>query len=453
MISLKADVPRSEFSLARQKEFQRAKVNLHRRLIEVLDLSRLPAVGERELRTQIARMADALGRQEPGLFNQIERERLVQEVVDETFGLGPLEMLLQDDSISDILVNGHQTVYVERNGRLEQTELVFADDLHLMQVIQRVVARVGRRIDEAAPMVDARLPDGSRVNAVIPPLALNGPVLSIRKFGHKPLVSSDILNRRSLTDDMMRFLSGAVEAQVNLLISGGTGSGKTTLLNILSGFIPPDERIVTIEDSAELILQQPHVVRLETRDRNLEGVGLVTQRDLVRNSLRMRPDRIIVGEVRGAEVLDMLQAMNTGHDGSLTTIHANDTRDALSRLELMSGMAGLELPIPVLRYYMQSALKIIVQLSRMKGGQRKVVRISELAGLSDGEYVVRDIFGFRQTSVDAAGNACGYFYATGYVPRVLELLEVSGVQIDQSIFQERQMEANPAVALDNSESE
>jgi pilus assembly protein CpaF len=444
MISLKPELPRTEFSLSRQKEFQRAKVNLHRRLIEVLDLSRLPAVGEHELRAQIARMADALGRQEPGLFNQIERERLVQEVVDETFGLGPLEMLLQDDAISDILVNGHQTVYVERNGRLELTDLVFADDLHLMQVIQRVVARVGRRIDEAAPMVDARLPDGSRVNAVIPPLAIDGPTLSIRKFGRKPLIAENIVQRRSLTEDMLKFLSAVVTAQINILISGGTGTGKTTLLKILSGFIPADERIVTIEDSAELILQQPHVVRLETRDRNLEGMGLVTQRDLVRNSLRMRPDRIIVGEVRGAEVLDMLQAMNTGHDGSLTTIHANDTRDALSRLELMAGMAGLELPIPVLRYYMQSALKIIIQLSRMKGGERKVVRISELAGLSNGEYVVHDIFGFRQTSVDSEGNARGHFYTTGYVPKILDLLSVAGVQIDATVFEERQVESSPA---------
>ena len=438
MIQLREEKPATnELTRGRLKAFQQAKVQIHSRLIEVLDLSRLSRSAEPELRIQIGRMAEAMSRQDQGLFNQMERERLVKEVLDETFGLGPLEGLMQDQSVNDILVNGHQTVYVERAGRLELTPVVFADDRHLIQVIQRVVARVGRRIDESSPMVDARLPDGSRINAVIPPLALDGPQLSIRKFGAHPLVADDLLGNGSFLPEMVEFLSAAVRGRINILISGGTGSGKTTLLNVLSAFIPADERIVSIEDSAELILQQPHVVRMETRNSNLEGAGEVTQRDLVRNSLRMRPDRIIVGEVRGAEVLDMLQAMNTGHDGSLTTIHANNTRDALSRMELMAGVSGFTLPMPVLRYYMQAALKLIIQLARLKGGGRRIVRISELAGLNNGEYVVHDLFGYRQTGVDDSGAARGHFYATGRQPEFLDQVSAAGVDLDPRLFEER----------------
>ena len=344
----------------------------------------------------------------------------------ESFGLGPLEALMGDAAISDILVNGPHEVYVERDGRLERTDIVFADAAHLMQIIQRIAARVGRRADETSPMVDARLPDGSRVNAVVPPLALQGPILSIRRFGVR-LQCEDLLANATMPPPILELLRAAVAGRVSMVISGGTGAGKTTLLNTLSRFVPADERLVTIEDSAELLLQQPHVVRLETRPPNLEGIGEVKQRDLVRNALRMRPDRIIIGEVRGAEALDMLQAMSTGHEGSLTTIHANDTYDALARLEMMVMMAGFDMPVPVIRQYIASAIELVVQIARLKGGARKIMKVTEIRGLKGNRYLVRDLFGFRQTGVQG-GAAVGEFHATGKIPTFLGRLRTSGLE-------------------------
>jgi pilus assembly protein CpaF len=330
-------------------------------------------------------------------------------------------------------------VFVERRGRLELTDIVFADTDHLMRIIQRIVSHVGRRIDEVSPMVDARLPDGSRVNAVIPPLALGGPKVSIRRFGARPLEVEDLVENRSIAPEMVEFLAAAVEARVSCLISGGTGAGKTTLLNVLSHYIPADERLVTIEDSAELILQHTHWVRMETRPANTEGKGEVTQRDLVRNSLRMRPDRIVVGEVRGGEVYDMLQAMNTGHDGSLTTVHANSTRDALRRLEMMVALTHFDLPVQVVREYIASGIHLVVQVARLKGGPRRVTRISEIAGIKNGEYEFNDLFVFKQTGVDADGVAEGEFRTTGNLPRSLELIRVAGIELDESLFEERSL--------------
>src|SRR4051812_27532619 len=376
------------------QKFQKLKAEIHRQLVEMLDISRIDKMRPERLRREVRALAVQLAQTTPELLNEIERERLIDEIMNEAFGLGPLEDFMNDPTISDILVNGPGTVYVERLGRLEKTDVVFADNAHLIQVIQRISSRIGRRVDEMSPLVDARLPDGSRVNAIIPPLALDGPVLSIRRFGVR-LRSEDLLANGTLPPAMLEFLDAAVTARQNMVISGGTGAGKTTFLNTLSRYIPHDERLVTIEDSAELLLQQKHVVRLETRLPNMEGVGEYTQRDLVRNSLRMRPDRVIIGEVRGPEALDMLQAMNTGHDGSLTTIHANDTRDALSRLETMVTMAGFEMPLLVIRNYIASAVRVIVQLARLKGGARKVVRVSEIVGLKKRKhYVVRDLFVF-----------------------------------------------------------
>ena len=346
--------------------FQKLKAETHRQMVELIDLTKLTTWKPEQLRHEVRSMATRLARSSPGALNEGERERLVDEIYDEAFGLGPLEKLMDDPEVSDILVNGPNEVYVERGGRLEQTDIVFADDAHVMQIIQRIAARVGRRADETSPMVDARLPDGSRVNAVVPPLVLQGPVLSIRRFGVR-LRCEDLLANATMPHAMLQLLEAAVAGRVSILISGGTGAGKTTLLNTLSKFIPTDERLVTIEDSAELLLQQPHVVRLETRPPNLEGVGEVRQRDLVRNALRMRPDRIIIGEVRGAEALDMLQAMTTGHEGSLTTVHSNDTRDALARLEMMVMMAGYEMPVAVIRQYIASAVNLVIQIARLKG--------------------------------------------------------------------------------------
>ncbi|HVS37541.1 MAG TPA: CpaF family protein [Gemmataceae bacterium] len=427
--------PAAERATAEQR-FRALKADVHRQMVEALDLSQLERWNPDRLRREVSALTEQLAADRAQSLGAPDRDRLVGEVLDEAFGLGPLEDLMQDPAVSDILVNGPGKVYVERQGRLEETGHAFSDNAHLLRVIQRIAARVGRRVDESSPMVDARLPDGSRVNAVVAPLTLDGPVLSIRRFGVR-LTDASLLSLGSLAPEMLTLLKAAVEGRINLLISGGTGAGKTTLLNALSRFIPADERLVTVEDSAELALQQPHVVRMETRPPNLEGIGEVTQRQLVRNSLRMRPDRIIVGEVRGPEALDMLQAMNTGHEGSLTTIHANDTRDALARLELMVTLAGFDVPVPVIRNYIASAITLIVQLGRLKGGVRRVLRISEIAGLKRKQtYLVRDLFGFRQTGVQN-GVAVGEFYAAGRVPRFLPRLKASGIDVPEDLFAER----------------
>jgi pilus assembly protein CpaF len=414
---------------------QKLKAEIHRQLVEGLDLSRLNRVKPDRLRKEVLNLARKLTANTPEMLNELERERLVEEVMDEAFGLGPLQAPMNDPKVSDILVNGPREVYLERDGRLTHSKIVFADDAHLMAVIQRIAARVGRRVDEMSPMVDARLPDGSRVNAVIPPLSLSGPVLSIRRFGVR-LKRDDLIANGSCAAEMMDLLGAAVEGRVSMVVSGGTGAGKTTLLNALSSHIPADERLVTIEDTAELLLQQPHVIRLETRPANLEGVGEVRQRDLVRNALRMRPDRIIIGECRGPEALDMLQAMSTGHEGSLTTVHANDTRDALSRLETMVMLTGLDLPVPVIRQYIASSIGLLVQVARLKGGPRRIVRITEIVELKRRSYVLRDLFGFRQLGVQD-GQAVGEFYATGYEPTFLGRLKSMGVELPQNLFKER----------------
>jgi pilus assembly protein CpaF len=419
-------------------EFQRLKTVIHEELIESLDLSVVAEIDERILGEEIRRLAEEICTGLEKRLSEADHHRMLDELLQEIFGLGPLEKLVSDPSVSDILVNGPQEVFVERNGRLEKTDVVFADQQHVMRIIQRVVARVGRRIDEVSPMVDARLPDGSRVNAIVPPLALHGPKLSIRRFGARPLDADSLVSNGSVLPEMIEFLAAAVRARVSFLISGGAGAGKTTLLNALSAFIPHDERLITIEDSAELILQHPHVISLETRDASIEGTGEVTQRELVRNSLRMRPDRILIGEVRGAEALDMLQAMNTGHEGSLTTIHANDSHDALARLEMMVAMTRVELPVDVVRQYVASGIRLVVHLARLKGGMRCVTRISEIAGMEDGRYRIQDVFGFRQTGVDDSGKAVGKFYATGYCPKCIERLSAAGVAPPDDIFEERE---------------
>jgi pilus assembly protein CpaF len=360
-------------------------------------------------------------------------------VVDETFGLGPLEPLMHDPTVSDILINGPKTVYVEKNGRLELSEVRFSNEQHLLQIIQKIVGRVGRRVDESSPMVDARLEDGSRFNAIISPLALDGSLVSIRRFPANPMMAADLIARHSIAPQMVEFLAACVKARCNVLISGGTGSGKTTLLNILSGYISGSERIATIEDAAELRMQQSHVVRMETRPANIEGNGEVTSRDLLRNAMRMRPDRIVIGESRGPEALDMLQAMNTGHEGSMTTLHANDSREALSRLEMMVGMAGFDLPIWIIRRQIASAVEIVVQASRLAGGVRKITQISEITGM-EGEIIsMHDIFTFKQTGLDENGAAVGQFYATGVRPHCLEKLEASGIQLPFDMFEHSQL--------------
>lgn len=420
-----------------QERFLRYKKQLHEQLITGMDLSSIGTMNEDELRVEVRRVAEDLCRHSADLLNLNERERLVTEVLDETFGLGPLEPLMRDPAITDIMVNGPKTAYVERKGRLERVDIAFHDNRHLVQIIQRIAGRIGRRVDETSPMVDARLADGSRVNAVLPPLALDGALLSIRRFGSRPLLIKDLVANRAMTPEMITFLSACIKARVNIIISGGTGSGKTTLLNALSSYIPEEERVATIEDAAELRLQQPHVVRMETRPANIEGEGEVTTRDLVRNALRMRPDRIIIGECRGPEALDMLQAMNTGHDGSMTTIHANDTRDAVSRLEMMVGMAGFDLPIWIIRRQIASAVQIIVQVARLTGGVRRLIKISEITGMEGDIMSMHDIFGFKQTGVDENRVAQGYFFSTGIRPQCLERLEVSGNRLTVEMFERR----------------
>jgi pilus assembly protein CpaF len=364
----------------------------------------------------------------------------MDEVMDETFGLGPLEALLKDPTISDILVNRFDRIFVERRGRLERVEIRFRDNAHLRQIIDRIVGLVGRRVDETSPMVDARLADGSRVNAIIPPLALDGPAMSIRRFGSKPMQLEDLIRHGAFPPAVMDFLSAAVQARCNILISGGTGSGKTTLLNCLSRYIPAEERVVTIEDAAELQLQQPHVVRLETRPPNIEGRGEVAQRDLVKNCLRMRPDRIVIGEVRGPEALDMLQAMNTGHEGSMTTIHANTTRDALARLEVMIAMSGYDIPMRALRHQVASALQIIIQAQRVSGGRRKVTRVTEITGMEGENIQSHDLFAYEPTGVDSDGHSTGNFIASGIRPKCAERIEHRGISLPADLFQRRKIE-------------
>ncbi len=375
-----------------QHSFQEMKSRLHRALINRMDLTKLATLGAEQVHAEVSRLAESLLAQEAMPLSSADRERLINDVQHELFGLGPLEPLLADPTISDILVNSYKTIYVERRGKLEATNVAFKDDEHLMRVIERIVSSVGRRIDESSPMVDARLADGSRVNAIIPPLSIDGPVLSIRRFGAEPLRMNSLIENKALTKDIADMLEMCVNARLNVLISGGTGAGKTTLLNALSAYIPEDERIVTIEDSAELQLQQPHVVRLETRPPNIEGRGEVTQRDLVRNALRMRPDRIVIGEVRGGEAIDMLQAMNTGHDGSLTTVHANTPRDALSRLETMIQMTGMRLSDRAMRQQVASALDLVVQVARLSDGTRRLTAISEITGMEGETITMQEIF-------------------------------------------------------------
>jgi pilus assembly protein CpaF len=423
--------------LTGEDRLRQFKKELHQQLIASMDLSAIGTMDESELRLEVRRATEELCRQSSDLLSLSERERLVEEVLDETFGLGPIEPLMRDPTITDILINGPKVVYVEQNGLLKKVDVAFHDDRHLLQIVQRIAGRVGRRVDENSPMVDARLPDGSRVNAIIPPLALDGTLLSIRRFGAKPLKIEDLLSKKALTADMVSFLAACVKARINTVISGGTGSGKTTLLNALSCFIPHGERVATIEDAAELQLQQPHLARMETRPPNVEGAGEVTTRDLVRNALRMRPDRIIIGECRGPEAMDMLQAMNTGHDGSLTTVHANDTSDALGRLEMMVGMAGFDMPMWIIRRQITSAIQIVVQVARLTGGIRKIVKISEVTGMDDNNMTLQDLFGFKQTGVDDEGAAQGYFFSTGLRPKCLERLEVSGAGLPVEMFERR----------------
>jgi pilus assembly protein CpaF len=422
---------------ASNKSFDELKRVIHSKLVEKLDLSRVSDLAGDVLRREIRLVVERLCDTENPLLNRMERERLIDEVLDETFGFGPLEMLLKDPTVSDILVNGPQKVYVERRGKLERTDVKFRDNAHLLQIIDRIVSKIGRRVDETSPMVDARLPDGSRVNAIIPPLALDGPTMSVRRFGTNPLKLDDLLNFKAFTKEMAYLMEAAIKARLNILISGGTGCGKTTLLNTLSSFIPSDERIVTIEDAAELQLQQDHVVRLETRPSNIEGKGEVTTRDLVRNALRMRPDRIVIGECRGAEALDMLQAMNTGHEGSLTTLHANSPRDALARLETMIMMGGFELPVKAMRQQVSSAIDIIIQANRLQGGPRKITSISEVVGMEQDIIIMQDIFRFRQLGIDQNGRAFGQFESTGVRPTFVARLESAGIRLPANMFTER----------------
>ncbi len=405
-------------------------------------MSKLGGDASDELREQVRTVVLALCREEDTLLNASERERLAQEILDETFGLGPLEPLLADPKISDILINGPRQVYVERGGRLELTDVKFKDDSHLLHIIDKIVSPLGRRCDEVSPMVDARLKDGSRVNAIIPPLAIDGPSMSIRRFGSNPITWDDYIRFKSCSPEMVEFFEACVVAGLNILIAGGTGSGKTTLLNNLSGFIPADERIVTIEDAAELQLRQPHIVRLETRPPNLEGKGRVTIRDLLVNALRMRPDRIVVGECRGGETLDMLQAMNTGHEGSMTTIHANNTRDAVQRVETMVMMSGFELPQKAIRQQFASAIDMIVQAARLTGGRRKIISVTEVQGMEGDVVVMQDIFKFEQDGVDAEGKAYGRIVSTGVRPLFMDRLIAHGAKIDPSIFQPRDLVAD-----------
>jgi len=420
--------------------YQDTKARLHQLLLDRLDLEAMQALSPTALREQLRQTVERLLNEEKLVLNAGERRNLVRDIQYEMLGYGPLEPLLADASVSDILVNTYRKVYVERHGRLQATDVTFQDDAHLMKIIDKIVSRIGRRVDESSPMVDARLPDGSRVNAIIPPLAIDGPILSIRRFAAVPLQMSNLLEFRSLSPELAQFIGALVAGRVNILISGGTGSGKTTLLNILSSHISHDERVVTIEDAAELQLQQPHVVRLETRPPNIEGRGEVAQRALVRNALRMRPDRIILGETRGAEALDMLQAMNTGHEGSMTTVHANSPRDALSRLESMIAMAGVDLPAKAARAQVAAAIGVIVQANRLPDGTRKLTSVQEITGMEGETVALQEIFRFDQTGVGEAGRVQGHFTATGIRPRVSDRLTSRGIPLPCALFEPRRLE-------------
>jgi pilus assembly protein CpaF len=415
-------------------EYQQVKADLHRKILDRLDLEKLGRTPSNAAREEVLLLIRNTVNSEAVPLSFAERERLSREILDEIFGLGPLEPLLKDPTISDILVNRYNKVYVERSGKLEPTGLSFKDDAHLMQIIDRIVSRIGRRVDESSPMVDARLADGSRVNAIIPPLAIDGPCLSIRRFGRDPVTARNMIENKSLTEPMLELLSAMVKGRLNFLISGGTGAGKTTLLNVLSGYIPNSDRIVTIEDAAELQMKQEHVVRLETRPPNIEGKGAVRQRQLVINSLRMRPDRIVVGEVRGEEAFDMLQAMNTGHEGSLTTVHANSQRDALARVENMVSMANLNIPERAVRQQIVSAINAVVQIARLSDGTRKVITISEITGMETDTICMQDIFVFARTGLDESGKVRGSFKATGVRPQFAERLATSGCRLRASLF-------------------
>ncbi|MFO1005678.1 MAG: CpaF family protein [Planctomycetaceae bacterium] len=419
------------------EEFEKLKRLIHGKLVDKLDMNRLGELQGDSLRREIRLVVEHLCDTENPLLNRSERERLIEEVLDETFGFGPLEILMKEEGIADIMINGPKKVFVEKFGRIIKHSVTFRDNEHLLQILDRIVSRVGRRIDETSPMCDARLPDGSRLNAIIPPLALDGPSLTIRKFGSKPLALEDLLNFGAFTPEMVMLLEGAIKARINIIISGGTGSGKTTLLNTLSSFIQPDHRVITIEDAAELQLQQDHVLRLETRPANIEGKGRITATDLVKNALRMRPDRVIIGECRGPETLDMLQAMNTGHDGSLTTVHANNPRDAVARIETMVTMGGTELPLKAIRQQLASAVDLVIQASRLQGGPRKITYITEVLNMEQDTIIMQDIFRFIQDGIDADGKAYGHFEATGVRPSFINRLEAAGVRLPPNLFAAR----------------
>ncbi len=426
-------------SRSNSNDFEALKEHIHGKLVEKLDLTRISELEGDSLRREIRVVVEHLCDTENPLLNRSERERLVEEVLDEAFGFGPLELLLKEEGVADIMINGPKNVFLEKNGRIIKSDVTFRDNDHLLQILDRIVSKVGRRVDETSPMVDARLPDGSRLNAIIPPLALDGPSITIRRFGSNPLTLEDLLKFGAFTPEMVMFMEGCMKARLNVIISGGTGSGKTTLLNTLSSFISNENRIITIEDAAEIQLQQEHVLRLETRPANIEGKGMVTATDLVKNALRMRPDRIIIGECRGGEALDMLQAMNTGHDGSLTTVHANTPRDAISRIETLVNMSGIDLPMASVRKQIASAVHLVIQASRLQGGPRKVTYITEIVGMEGDTIVMQDIFRFVQEGIDSNGKATGHFMSTGVRPKCIEHLESSGVKLPPSIFAERHL--------------
>ena len=415
-------------------DYYKLKARLHRDLLSRVDLKVLSAMPPDHLRDELGLLIENMLVESGVALNAGDRKKIILDIQNEVMGLGPLEPLLNDPTVSDILVNGPKQVYVERRGRLELTDIVFSDTDHLMKIIDKIVSRIGRRVDESSPMVDARLQDGSRVNAIIPPLSLDGPILSIRRFAVIPFTLDDLVRSKTVTPELAQLLVGMVKAKLNILISGGTGTGKTTTLNVMSGAIPHNERIVTIEDAAELRLQQPHVVRLETRPANLEGRGEINQRALVRNSLRMRPDRIIVGEVRGVEVLDMLQAMNTGHEGSMATVHANTPRDALTRLENMTGMGGMNIPSKIMRQQISSAISVVIQIARLTDGRRKVVSVQEVVGMEGDIITMQEIYGFTQTGVAEDGTVQGYFSASGVRPQFMQRLKAFGVTLPDGVF-------------------